>query len=286
MLLLILALLLQPTVSLYHSTDFILQKFSFYCILVPELTCEWHDDILVVDYLKDKPRDQFWVMNEHARERITAELAFHVIRDIVNMKPDRRITIIPILNVWGRRTVEEGNTCLRKNKNGVDTNRNYQLGEKHEYDPTSEEYEGPHPLSEPESQLVSSILLSGVQRYINIHSGEFSMYMPYDSNASPPPHAETMRHFLRVLQPLCPECVEGSAGKVSTYKAFGTSVDFAIKSGIPEAYTFEIFGDVANSCEEMFNPIKHDTFSDIIDKWKKILLATVIDEALSQAPIT
>ena len=58
---------------------------------------------------------------------------------------------------------------LRKNKNGVDTNRNYQVFNRHPYSPDSEEYQGPHHFQK-ESQLVASLLKRGTQRYINVHS--------------------------------------------------------------------------------------------------------------------
>ncbi len=118
------------------------------------------------------------------------------------------------MNVWGRIQVDKGDYCRRKNRNEVDTNRNYQF-KRHHYDPLSEEYEGPNPLSEKETQLVSTLLLNGVKRYINIHSGEFSMYMPYDGNTNAPPYAEKMRQFLPTLHPLCKECSKGQAAKVS-----------------------------------------------------------------------
>lgn len=37
-------------------------------------------------------------------------------------------------------------------------------------------------------------------------------------------------------------CHTGSAAEVSFYKAYGTSVDYAIHNDVPEAYTFEVFG--------------------------------------------
>jgi hypothetical protein len=247
------------------------------------LTCETINGILVVDWLKDERpnRDEFWVFNEHARERITGELALEIIQSLHILKPMKRITIIPVLNVWGRQKVEEGDTCLRKNSNGVDTNRNYQINTKHHYDTFSEEYEGPHPISEKESQLVSSILKDGVKRYINIHSGEYSMYMPYDSNTNVPPHAKQMRSVLKRIQPLCPQCAAGNAAKVSTYKAYGTSVDYAIRIGVPEAYTFEIYGANSYDCHIMFNPKTYDQFVDNIKMWKRILFTVAIDGTLS-----
>ena len=269
---LLLLFLCFSTVHAYHPTESILLQLNFLCSQKPYLTCTYHDDILVVDWLKDQPYDTLWVFNEHARERITAEVALHTIQQLVIEKPEKRVTIIPILNVWGRKEVEKGKTCQRKNKRGVDTNRNYQLGISHSYRKYGEEYEGPHPLSEKETQLVSSILRQGVKRYINIHSGEFSLYMPYDSVTSPPPNADKMRQFLDTLHPLCPECKKGSAAEVSFYKAYGTSVDYAIHNDVPEAYTFEVFGSDNDECEDMFNP-KNET--KIKNQWSKILMTSL-----------
>lgn len=263
----------------YHFTEYLFQKIVTQCSLHPNLTCQWHDDILIVDWKRNQPMDQLWVFNEHARERITAEIAYHTLLDIVSLQPDKRITMIPVLNVWGRKQVEKGNGCLRKNQFGVDTNRNYQTLHTHKYSRDSEEYEGKRPLSEKESQLVSSLLLKGVQRYINVHSGEYSMYMPFDSSTSVPPNAKRMRYVLQKLKPMCPQCVYGSAAVASTYKAYGTSVDYAIHNGVPEAYTFEVFGDVSTSCVTMFNPSTKN-YETVVNMWARILMATVIDDDL------
>ena len=168
----------------YHSTDTILTRIKLKCATVPALSCHMRDDILVVDYNKhvsDKSHILL-VFNEHARERISGELALHVIHKLRKWQPKKRVTIIPVLNVWGRKYVEAGHPCQRKNERGVDTNRNYQMrANLHQYAKESEEWEGKKPLSEKESKLVSSLLLNGVQRYVNVHSGEKSIYMPYDS---------------------------------------------------------------------------------------------------------
>jgi hypothetical protein len=216
--------------------------------------CTEHDDILIVDWRPDLPRDTLLVFNEHARERVTGELALEVIDRLTQWNPNRRVTIIPILNVWGRKHVEAGYPCTRKNENGVDPNRNYQMVE-HKYSWYSEEYEGEHPLSEKESQLVSSLLM-GVRRYVNVHSGEFSLYMPYDGRVDRPPNAEIMENNLRRWAKYCLECTVGQAAKKSFYKAYGTSCDWAIAHGVLEAYTFEIYGNNAYSCVSMFNPRK------------------------------
>ncbi len=264
--------------STYHTTDLLLTKIKYLCTMDYRLKCTYQNEIMVVDWMPNEEMSTLWVFNEHARERITAEVALNVIEQLMRVRYEHRVTIIPILNVWGRREVEEGRRCLRKNERGVDTNRNYQISLTHSYSKDSEEYEGPYPLSEKETQLVSSLLKKGVKRYINVHSGEFSMYMPYDSNTRVPPNAQKMRHFLTELAPMCRECVKGSAGKVSTYKAFGTSVDYAIQIGVPEAYTFEIYGKEAYDCDRMFNPINYKKMDHIIDMWTKILITSLTIE--------
>lgn len=261
--------------SRYHSTDTILKRVEFLCARDPQLTCSYENDILVVDWNKHMSMNQFWVMNEHAREIITGEIGLQAVQLLTMVRPDIRITLIPILNVWGRKEVENGNNCLRKNSNGVDTNRNFQLMNnlKH-YDQFSEEYEGIHPLSEKESQLVSGILQRGVRRYINIHSGEYSIYMPWDSMVVIPPNVEKMKKMVALFKKECDICNHGQAAAVSLYKAYGTSVDYAISIGVPEAYTFEVFGREVYDCHKMFNP-DASKMQDIMDMWARILKISI-----------
>lgn len=260
----------------YHKTETLLTHIKLKCAHIPQLSCHTKDGILVVDWNKNiaDKSSVLLVFNEHARERITAELALHVINKLSLWRPKTRVTIVPVLNVWGRKKVEAGNPCIRKNENGVDTNRNYQMRgvNIHKYPKTSEEYQGPHPISEKESKLVSSLLLKGVDRYVNIHSGEKSLYMPYDSRTKQkPPYYDIMKRNIHAWSQFCPECAVGSAAETSFYKAYGTSVDYAIdQAGVKEAYTFEIYGDAQRSCEKMFNPSKRD-LKNVLNQWSKIL---------------
>ena len=261
--------LLFVTVSAYHNTDDLMNRAKKAC--VPPCSYYYEDDILVMDWKKDLPKDIVWVFGEHARERITSELALEMIQSLKHLNSSRRITIVPVLNVWGRKHVEKGHKCQRKNKNGVDTNRNYPQIVKHKYSRSSEEYEGPYPLSEKESRLVAN-LIKGAKKYYNIHSGEYSLYMPYDSIYDKPPKYRQMIKALHKYKVHCPECLLGSAAKVSFYKAYGTSVDYASTLGL-ESYTFEIYGKNSYDCDTMFNP-KGKTFDKVITMWKKILYLT------------
>jgi len=261
-------LLLINVVHAYHKTAEIFQKLQHECDTVEQLNCTMSNDIMVVDWNKHLPRDIVWSFNEHAREKITGELALKSILQLKEIKPKRRITIVPVLNVWGRKMVERGKVCLRKNRNGVDTNRNFPTKYKRHYRKRSQEYEGKHPLSEKESILISN-LLKHAKRYINVHSGEFSLYMPWDSRTDHVPNEKHMRKQLQVFKQHCPQCSVGSAATTSSYKAFGTSADYAIETGVQEAYTFEIFGSRGN-CDKMFNPYGLQKVK-VLSQWKKIM---------------
>lgn len=237
--------------SAYHSTNEIFKKISG-IETHQNLNITYYDDIMVVDINSHLPRDVLIVANEHARERITGEVALYFLEKL--HKTTRRITVIPVLNVWGRKRVEHGHPCIRKNSHGVDTNRNFQVNQQsHHYLRHGEEYEGPHPLSEKESKLVASILNEGIQTYINVHSGEYSIYIPYDGKTAKPPNYRKRLQKIKRLRKKCPMCKIGQAS-VTSYKAFGTSVDYATSIGVPEAYTFEVFGSNSARCDHAFNP--------------------------------
>ena len=264
----------------YHSTDTLLTRIKLKCATVPQLSCHMKDDILVVDWNKNvsNKADVLLVFNEHARERVTGELALKVIHKLRKWNPKARVTLIPVLNVWGRKHVEKGHPCQRKNQRGVDTNRNYQMqSNKHRYSKGGEEFEGEKPLSEKESQLVAGILRTGVRRYVNVHSGEKSIYMPYDSRVgSRPKNHKVMEKNIKKWAEACPECAVGSAASTSFYRAYGTSVDYAVDMvGVPEAYTFEIYGDASLNCDKMFNPSKYE-LHHILKQWSGILKQVVL----------
>ena len=265
----ILLLLFLPFVfGKYHKTDELLSLVRHECKVQADLSCNMCGDMLVVDWKEEKPRDIVLTFNEHARELITAELALKYIQELKTIQPERRITIVPVVNVWGRKHVEAGYSCQRKNKNGVDTNRNYPQRLLHHYAKSSEEYQGKHPFSEPETQLIRT-LLKGASMYVNVHSGEFSMYLPYDSVLSRPPHYKKMMAKLRDWKKHCPQCTIGPAAIQSFYKAYGTAVDYATSLGV-EAYTFEIYGKNTYDCRSMFNP-DEEHMDALIQGWIAIM---------------
>jgi len=262
-------LLLTPVMA-YNTTHSILHQIEHLC-KHPHMTCTYHDEIMVVDWNIHKPKDIVWNFNEHARELITGELALHMLYKITEFNPSERITIIPVLNVWGR-TKAKSRPCQRKNKNGVDINRNFWFEGNHKhYSTTSEEYEGYKSISEKESKVLAKTI-QGAKRYVNVHSGEFSIYMPYDGSYDLPPNHKVMKENIHTYAKHCPQCQVGQAARTSFYRAFGTSADWAIHQGVPEAYTFEIFGKNSFDCKDMFNPKDPEP---ILNQWEKILKLTI-----------
>lgn len=48
----------------------------------------------------------------------------------------------------------------------------------------SDEYGGPEPFSEPQTRVVNNVLETQATAFVNLHSGEWAMYMPWDSKDS------------------------------------------------------------------------------------------------------
>ncbi|KAI8467492.1 MAG: hypothetical protein J3K34DRAFT_35836 [Monoraphidium minutum] len=136
------------------------------------------------------------------------------------------IQIIPILSLEGRRSVEAGQLCMRKTaETNVDLNRNWpfawQKGE-----PANEQYGGPSPLSEPQSRLVKRLIDSApLAGYVNVHSGEWALYTPWDSKAAYAPNLPPdLSGLVSKMGDIC-GCTTGPAGAVSGYLAYGSSMD-------------------------------------------------------------
>ena len=212
-------------VSAYNTTQDIFRSIEQVCTRHKKFKCRYENEILVVDWNYDMEKNVVWNFNEHARELITGELALHMIHQLPALNPLKRITMIPILNVWGRTKAMGSAPCQRKNKHGIDTNRNFWTPTNHhKYRKSSEEYEGAVAISEPESKLLKKVL-NGAKRYVNVHSGEFSIYMPYDGSYKQVDNYKTMREAIHKYAVHCPQCTVGPAAVKSFSRAFGPSVD-------------------------------------------------------------
>ncbi|XP_021845330.1 uncharacterized protein [Spinacia oleracea] len=254
--------------------------------------------VAVVTYCRDRNEDdksKFRILltfGQHGRELITSELALRVLSILSEEeflpKMDRKsmnntldkliIKVVPMENLNGRKRVEAGDLCERRNGRGVDLNRNWSVdwGKKEkDYDPY-EENPGSSPFSEPESQIMRKIALSFEPHlWVNVHSGMQALFMPYDHRNTTPDGASSAkmkalvndlnyRHFQG-------HCMTGSGGGSVGYLAHGTATDYIYEiAKVPMAFTFEIYGDESapvKDCFRMFNPTDQTTFKRVLNDW-------------------
>ncbi|CAK9313237.1 unnamed protein product [Citrullus colocynthis] len=229
---------------------------------------------------------------QHGRELITTEVALRILlilseeqllphmdpASLNNTLDKLVIKVVPMENLNGRRLVEGGDLCERRNGRGVDLNRNWSVdwGKKEkDYDPY-EENPGFAPFSEPETQIMRKLALTfDPHIWVNVHSGMEALFMPYDHKNTTPDGEITqqMKLLLEELNDLhCHHrCMIGSGGGSVGYLAHGTATDFMFdKARVPMAFTFEIYGDEAASskdCFRMFNPTDSITFNRVLGDW-------------------
>lgn len=308
--------------DLYHSSGDLVEELKALVHRHPDkLTMEtirtrnkgYHAEVRVVTYSQSRreidDRSRFRILisfGQHGRELITSELALRLLyilskeQFLPNMDPislnstlDKFIIkVVPMENMNGRKLVEGGKLCERRNGRGVDLNRNWSVdwGKKEkDYDPY-EENPGTAPFSEPETQIMRKISTSfDPHIWVNVHSGMEALFMPYDhKNTTPdglPSHQ--MRVLLEELNHLhCQKrCVVGSGGGSVGYLAHGTATDYMYDiMRVPMAFTFEIYGDgeaTSKDCFKMFNPTDLSTFNRVLNDWSAAFI-TIFKNAPNQ----
>jgi len=239
----------------------------------------------------------FFNFGQHARELITSEVCLRLLSLLampidelvarVAQRPDEQqrlklilnnvvLKIVPMENQMGRKKVEAGDLCERKNGRGVDPNRNWEVDwgvKAPDYDP-NEEYPGTRPFSEPEAQMILTQLKAfNPHGWVNVHSGMKALFMPYDHLARIPDGEDVMYSILSDLNAKhCRgKCAVGSGGKSVGYLAHGTATDYIFERlKIPLVFTWEIYGnDRAHylDCFNMFNPLSADGYEDEVNNW-------------------
>ncbi|XP_075517122.1 uncharacterized protein LOC142551653 isoform X1 [Primulina tabacum] len=238
---------------------------------------------------------------QHARELITTELGLRIIsilseeeflpnvdRVTLNKTLDKLvIKVVPMENVNGRKLVEDGELCERRNGRGVDLNRNWSVdwGKKEkDYDPY-EENPGTAPFSEPETQILRKLALTFEPHvWVNVHSGMEALFMPYDHKNTTPDGipSQIMKSLLKELNHyhLKDHCLIGSGGGSVGYLAHGTATDYMYDiARVPMAFTFEIYGDLkapSKDCFRMFNPIDLTSFNRVLNDWSAAIFKMFI----------
>lgn len=254
----------------------------------------------VDDNMKNYKLRVFVLCNQHARETVTGEFCYHLIRllqlqtrhdDFTSLLKEQDLRgvaywVVPVGNPWGRQIVE-GNisqACLRVNANGVDLNRNFPSVHDAPHTSTdSEEYPGVEPLSEFESRDVLHFA-DYVQPHlvVNVHSGGSDILLPYDGDdeAIAPYYSRMLSLAAHARKGFCPQCGVGQSSLLYP-PADGTFVDYMVaERETPLAYTFEIFSREGFSpeqpsgpeCQLYFNPTAGDELAETLRTWMAIFL--------------
>jgi len=158
--------------------------------------------------------------------------------------------VIPVLNVMGRQLAESGGSCKeqRKNGNGVDLNRNFDFQwSGGSSNPGGEDYKGPSALSEPESQFLSNLVSSYKPAvFIDIHSGDKSLLMPWSHVSQACPNCNHMQEMLDHLaqKEFGGNIAHGPSGATGNppYTCTGVTNDYMHeKLGIEYSFIFEAY---------------------------------------------
>ncbi|KAE8680366.1 putative HXXXD-type acyl-transferase family protein [Hibiscus syriacus] len=285
--------------DLYHSSDALIEQIKSLVHRHPDkLTVEtiragnkgYKSEITVVTYCHSRKdsddKSKFRILlsfGQHGRELITSELALRILSILSEEqflpKMDRAslnstlenvvVKVVPMENLNGRKLVEAGNLCERRNGRGVIL---IGIGD---YDPY-EENPGIAPFSEPETQIMRKLAVSfDPHIWINVHSGMEALFMPYDHKNRTPDGlpSQQMRLLLEELNNVhCHNrCMIGSGGGSVGYLAHGTATDYMYDVvRVPMPFTFEIYGDstaTTKDCFKMFNPVDHTTFKRVLNDW-------------------
>uniref|UniRef100_A0A1A9WWA5 Peptidase M14 domain-containing protein n=1 Tax=Glossina brevipalpis TaxID=37001 RepID=A0A1A9WWA5_9MUSC len=206
--------------------------------------------------------------NIHPREWITSVTATYIIKELLSSKnPDVRKMaesldwyIIPVLNVDGFVYSHEKDRMWKKSRRpvnakcvGIDLNRNFNFqwgGET--FDPSSMQYAGPHPESEPEVKQLIDFIDNGIPRgniaiYVALHAPAQCILCPWTHTKVPPKNykemifvAKAFASALRMRYGTKYKC--GSSAKILR-QFTGGSKDWAYAvKGIPITFTIELPG--------------------------------------------
>jgi hypothetical protein len=212
-----------------------------------------------------------FVCGLHGRELQASELCERWLREIHDESGCPLFEVVFLLdtNPQGALRALLGDPCYRGNGAGVDLNRNFPPISNASYgdrEPdTRDEYPGPHPLSEPESQAIANELNRlRPDLLFAVHWGTNAVLAPYDGTYESPINLRDhfrLAHWLTRYPLSDPDSdaeVAISTGARGMYRSVGTLTDYAYDAlGVPLVFTIEAalsssLARKTNSCRQLF----------------------------------
>jgi hypothetical protein len=205
----------------------------------------------------------FVVANEHARERITGEVALRFIEkacDPLNTEWRKvfsqvSMTIVPIVNLLGRKQVETSDPCLRytvATEGSVDLNRNMDVDFV-----ANIEGHGPKPFSTYQARILRDIAAEeSPLAFVDLHSGAKSLMVSWGARwGVTPDYPDQSRLLEQVKAGYCTDCEIGSNRVVIAYMNEGETIDHMYaKQGVKYSTLWEVYEGASSECEQLFNP--------------------------------
>jgi len=241
------------------------------------------------------------VANEHARELITGEVALNFIEtacvgvgDIADSLRQTlqkvRFTIVPVANVKGRKSVEDGSsTCQRftldEGEGEIDLNRNMDVDFEAGYD------HGPSPFSAYQSRILADLAKSEKPlAYLDVHSGARSLMVSWGNREWVTPDYPDQSKLLEAVKTQwCQDCELGSNRIVIGYENPGEIIDHMYaKVGIKYSTLWEVWEGPYEAnwtnydCMSLFNPAP-DELKGALKQWTGAMqtLGEFVDQHVS-----
>ena len=262
---------LAPALGVYHTTQEIFDEvdsLSKSCKanfkvekLANSSDGKWPIRVVSLGDADEKKGKALYLFGIHGREYLSAEISLHFMRGLCDgsdaaskVLAGTSFTIVPVLNPSGRDYVRAGgHSCadMRKNGAGVDLNRNFDVSWKDGSDmQMAEDYRGPAPFSEKESQLVKKLVDEGKpDMFIDVHTGDMSMLMPWNDREEGPP-AKELEAMTKLLEHAKsgvtwfdskPDVGVGALTGTPAYLASGTTGDYAYLAGVKYPFIWETY---------------------------------------------
>jgi hypothetical protein len=263
--------ILAPTLGVYHTTQEILDevdnsgrkcKATFKVETASNSTDgKWPIRVVSLGDPAEHKGRILLLFGIHGREYLSAEIGVAFMRGLCDdtsaakhVLSGTSFTIIPVLNPSGRDYVRTGgHSCadMRKNGHGVDLNRNFDVSWTDGSDVSNaEDYRGASPFSEAESQLVKKLVDEGKPHmFIDVHTGDLSMLMPWNDREKAPPEDEKAAMFKILEHALAevpwgdekPQIGVGALTGTPAYLASGTTGDYAYSAGVKYPFIWETY---------------------------------------------
>jgi hypothetical protein len=247
-----------------------------------------------------KPNIVFMLFGEHSREIISSETSLYLAKalcgkikgynnsTIKKILSFSKIYILPVLNIYGRDQVDNGDFCKRTNENDVDLNRNWNSHWEGLETEGLDTNPGNTPFSEWETKKLKEYLkVLKPNTFMTSHSGNLGIYSPFaykkfnykdlDSNTSN--RLNKIKAIISKVNKDNCNCISGSIGNDLGYLCPGTCLDYLFENlNADYSFAFEIYSKERQKFyEDLINNenLEYFSYDKFLKKYGRNSLSTL-----------